>query len=762
MRAIFNERELEIISFLCEGLTNKQISQRMYLSIDTIKWYNKKIFAKLSVKNRIQAASIARLKQLVPLSEADSRHQPKFENNIPAEVSSFIGRRNEIRALTHLIQESRLVVITGPGGIGKTRLAIRVIQYFLDHFQDGVWYVELGALRNPDFVLYQVAQIFSIDVRKENSILDAVQHYLQNKELLLVLDNFEHLASAADQVSAILENAHGVKVLITSRKRLNVYGEKVFQVEPMAVPDAAVETTGNGLLKFDAMQLFLRRAAAVGYKDPANANEYRAIARICARLEGIPLAIELAAPRVRILSPAELADRLDESLDVLANGPCDVDEKHKTLAAAFYWSYNLLRPDEQKILRLLTVFRGGARLEAIQAVAGLGSSDVIRTVSQLVDHCLIVPVIKEDGERYFNMLEIFREKCSHMMQVPSVIREKHAFYYLNLVEEAAEEITGKKFTFWIKRLKSEQENLRQAMDWGLAGRHVEFCLRFAAALDYYWFYRGPTLEGYQWLKRVLDGSEAAPLKLRGAALSTAGNLAYLVDTPEQNERYLTEALNIHQQLGDGLRAAWDVLYLGRAKIHSSGRAQEGRKLAQQALAAFASKNDFYGMSYAYNVLGELFRVDRQYAKALESYEETLRLTEITGERQREAMQYGNLGIVYLVLSDYNQAKKYLLKSLRIFSELCDHVSQYMLIGFLAIQIASTGNLVDAAALIGFVEASLNRHEYYAHPIDHLDYMRFRNKIEGEIGSESFEKACAGGCRMSLKAVVAELLLESAE
>jgi predicted ATPase len=457
-------------------------------------------------------------------------------NNLPGQVTSFIGRQEAIATLTARLGRdgSRLLTITGAGGIGKTRLAVQVAGELAGRFADGVCFVPLGAIAEPELVSTAIAQALGVPEVGGRSIIEELKEQLQTRELLLVLDNFEHVLASAPLVGELLGTCPRLSILVTSRAVLRLARERVVDVPPLATPDpdqrADIETVG----KYEAIRLFCERAQAVQSDFVLTTKNARAVLRICQRLDGLPLAIELAAARVRLFAPQALVGYLSRRLDLLTGGARDVPVRHQTLRGAIAWSYDLLPSTEQRLFARLAVFAGGFTLQAVEAVADadgrLGIS-VMDGLAALVEQSL-VRRLEEFEDARFGVLETIHEYASDRLVASGedvATHERHAAYFLALAE-AAEPYKGPRQAWWLNQLELEHDNLRAALRWYVDRGQTEQALRLAGALSRFWLGRGHLSEGRERLTEVLrlreagmgHGPRTAP---RATALHGAGTLA---------------------------------------------------------------------------------------------------------------------------------------------------------------------------------------------------------------------------------------------
>ncbi len=419
-----------------------------------------------------------------------------FDHNLPAQLTSLIGREQEvIAACTLLIRaEVRLLTLTGPGGVGKTCLALQIANELLDAFADGVCFVPLAPIFDPDFVLPAIAQTLGLKEAGNQPVSDLLKEYLRNLHLLLFLDNFEQIVAAAPLLADLLASCPKLKILVTSRAVLHIQGEHEFPVPLLALPDLKQLPDSASLTEYAAVALFLQRAQAIKPDfqiTPANAH---AIAEICSRLDGLPLAIELAAARIKLLPPQALLARLEHRLQVLTSGASNAPARQHTLRNTLKWSYDLLDAQEQRLFRRLSVFVGGCTLEAIEAIyTELDNGDeaiqLLDAVASLIDKSLLQQTEQEGEELRLVMLETIREyalECLAANGEMEVTRQAHADYFLVLAEEAEPKLVGIEQLQWLVRLEREHDNLRMALSWLLERKALEMALRLGGALSLFW------------------------------------------------------------------------------------------------------------------------------------------------------------------------------------------------------------------------------------------------------------------------------------
>src|SRR5690606_27967686 len=431
-----SEREQEILVLMAEGLSNREIAQSLVLSVGTVKWYAKQLYSKLGVSNRTSAA--ARGRELGLLYDGDAatsrpaaRTPVQVAHNLPAQVTSFVGREQEIAEVLERIARHRLVTLVGPGGVGKTRLALQVAGRLVERFADGVFFVDLAPLSNPERIPETIAAVLDLHETPGRPIDETLRASLRDRQLLLLLDNFEHLIEAAPLVTDLLATAPGLRFLVTSRAVLHLYGEHVYEVPPLSLP--ALDPSTAGVPDSEAVRLFVQRARAAGAELELTGEALQQIAAICIRLDGLPLAIELAAARTRLFSPEKLLEKLAASFDTLRGGPRDRHERHQTLRATIDWSYNLLDTEEQRLFARLSVFMGGRTIEAVEEVCAPDLRlDVVDGLESLLDKSLLRQVEGPEREPHFRMLETIYEYASEKLDElgeTEMVRRRHAEYF---------------------------------------------------------------------------------------------------------------------------------------------------------------------------------------------------------------------------------------------------------------------------------------------------------------------------------------------
>jgi predicted ATPase/DNA-binding CsgD family transcriptional regulator len=751
-------REIEILRLISDGLSNREISQRLHISLETVKWYNKLMFAKLGVKSRTQAVKVASLQGwLAPQAAAQAREEKPAPGNLPAQITSFIGRVEEVSEIKALLKASRLVVLTGVGGTGKTRLALQVAGELARSYRDGAWLVELAPISDPALVPDAIADALKVTPIGEASSVDALNRFLARKRLLLLVDNFEHLPSAMPLVGKLLAAAPGLVILATSRERLHVYGEQEYLVSPLSLPDPRHSEPIAKLLSYEAIDLFVQRARSAQPRLEVNEKNMQAILQICVHLDGLPLALELAASQVKIYPPAALAQQLGKSLGSLPEGPRDLPARQRTLRAAIEWSENLLDPEEKILFTRLAVFSAGAALDAIERVCGAGlTRDNEKLMSGLVEKNLVILREGQDGELRFMMLETIHDYVRQQLAASGEeqeIRRLHAACYADLASLAYREFRTARNPYWFAKLSAEQENLRAALDWSLGEGDQEYALRMVASLRDHWMYNGKAMEGRHWSGLVLEKAVDAPAGMLAGVLCTAGILAYNSGDLQLGEQLLRRSLALFRQSGDKSGAAWTLTFLSVSGVGSPGVIDVYIDMVQQSLEMFRRLGDQPGMAQAYNIFGELTRSIGEYDKAQQSYEECLRIVQVTGERFREAMLYTNLGYIANHREQYRHAVDLIRRGLSIFRELEGSYGLALNLASLAGPLNELGFHEKAARLLGAAEAEMKALGINQQPADQIEIKGYLSSIRQGLGEAAFETAWQEGQKLSIREAV---------
>jgi len=558
-----------------------------------------------------------------PVAFPRMRVAERVASNLPAELTSFVGRGREVEDLETLLEgEARLVTLTGPGGCGKTRLALSAASRLAGGFEDGVWWVELAPLSDPALVPQAVASAIGVREAPGRSPTEALLEHLESREPLLVLDNCEHLVQCcADLVDTLLRSCPRVRVLATSRETLGIVGERAWLVPSLALPGQ--QSSIEEMMQSEAINLFAERARAVVSTFELTEHNAPAVARVCRMLDGMPLAIELAAARVRVLSVGQISSRLQDSFALLSGGSRTALPRQRTLKAAIDWSYELLSENERILLGRLSVFAGGWTLEAAEAVGsggGIGREEVLDLLAHLVDKSMVVSGAGAEGALRYGMLEPVRQYGEQKLEESGEaarVRKRHAEYYLALAEEAEPELKGAGQAQWLGRLERDRGNLRSALGWSSESGNAELGLRLAGALERFWWARGHLSEGRRWLEMGLAGSGESPAAARAQALNEAGWLALWQDDLQRAVEFLEESLDSFEELEDERGIATSLTNLGHAVLHQDDK-ERLKALSREAETLRERFVDRWAIAELLIFLGmaALYEGDHQRAVAL--------------------------------------------------------------------------------------------------------------------------------------------------
>jgi predicted ATPase/DNA-binding CsgD family transcriptional regulator len=742
----------------------------------------------------------------------------KAVGNLPVHLSDFIGRDREISEIRKLFSSHRLVTLTGAGGSGKTRLSIKVANELLNEFEEGIWFIRFAPLSDSELVPQAVASVLGVSEKKKRPILDTLIGHLKEFQTLLIFDNCEHLIDACAQLAeSLLRACPNVKILATSREPMNLPGEVVWTVPPMSLPEphpwrnpSSGEVALPAYQQSEAVQLFRNRAALVSPDFELTMDNGTWVAEICRRLDGMPLAIELAAARVRALSVQQIAERLDDRFNLLTGGSRTAPARHQTLSATLAWSYALLSEVECRVLQRLSVFSGGATLEAIESVCtqdGVKMDEVLDTLSQLVDKSLVVAGQRSSKTRY-SLLETIRQYANEKLIQSGEFdktKDRHLNYFVEWAETAYAGLTGTDQSDWLNRFEIEHDNLRAALEWCAGnGKDIEAWLRLAGSCGRFWRFRGHLNEGRARLSAALghDGAQNRTIH-RAHALLCAGQLAYYQSDFPVVETLAKEALSIHRELGnegrqmlartldllgenatetgdhetapayfqealDLFRELDDTRGIGDMHMQigwgfmRSGELQKARENLEQAQSIMRELGNQRDLGFAYSGLGEAAIREGEYERAKSLLEEGLSLARNIKDRWMIATMFGSLGWVALNQNNLTEMRKVIRESLALRTELGDQGGTAWCLEKLAHAAFIENQYEKSVEIFGAAAALRAPLDSVIDDADLPEYNRLITGLRSILGTEAFDTAWAKGESKPLEEVIELALAESKE
>ena len=655
----------------------------------------------------------------LPADYPDLKSLSRHRHNLPMQPTPFIGREQEVRTVCELLRrpEVRLLTLTGPGGIGKTRLGLQVAAELADQFADGVFLVPLAPVSDPKQVVPTSIQTLGISEAGGQPPLALLKTALKDKHLLLLLDNFEQVVDAAVEVAEVLAACPKLKVLVTSRVVLHVQAEREFAVPPLSLPNLKHLPDLGTLSQYEAVALFIQRAQAVKADFAVTNANAPAVAALCARLDGLPLAIELAAARAKFFAPSALLSRLEQGLAVLSGGARDLPVRQQTLRGTIAWSYDLLTPEEQQLFRRLSVFVNGCTWEAAEVVcraAGELEGDVLDGLLSLVDKSLLRQEESAEGEPRFWMLQLLREfglEAQALAGETELTRQAHAAYYLRLSEEAEPELGRAQQAIRFDRLEAEHDNLRAALLWSLEHEKAETGLRLAGALRWFWMRRSYLSEGRTWLTSILELAEGVePTHLRAKALAGASGLAWLQGDYPAARALSEESVTLCRVLENKRELAFSLIWLSYI-TGQQGDQKTASLLAEESVTLYRQLEDRWGVAFALFCLANATHSLRDYPLARSYYEEGLALSRAVGDKWIERLILGSLGVAAFAQGDYAVARPLLEEGVILFRAQRDKRDLAIFLYYLGRVTRHEGDSQQAVALF---EESLALYEELGH------------------------------------------------
>jgi predicted ATPase len=691
-------------------------------------------------------------------------------SNIPVPLTSFIGREKELKEIARLLSASRLLTLTGSGGVGKTRLAIATANDSLAKFKDGVFWVGLVSLSDANLIPQEIAQSLNLRDISQELLIETLKTYLKSKEVLLVIDNCEHLIKASAQYAEqLLAACPRLKILATSIEALGLFNEMIWQVPSLPLPEMQGPLSRKKLQEFASIALFAERAgnAKSGFAmDERNASS---VAQICRRLDGIPLAIELAAARIKVLSVDEIATRLDDRFSLLTTGSRTAIPRHQTLRATIDWSHDLLTEPERILLRRLAVFAGGFTLESAEAVCsqGMKRSDILDLLGRLVDKSLVT-VEQESitGATRYRLLETIRQYALEKLMgtgEAEAIRNQHLEFFVRMAEEAAPNAFGAETVKYYEQIDQEIDNIRTAMEWAIETRQALLGFRLVAALFYFWYNRSLLEEWHGRLIRVLSLPEGLERTAERAKALNSISFFYWAGMSTVNpHRELEEALSIGRELGNDYVIAQSLSTLGRNET-ASGNFLKARSLLVESLDIWRRLGPEHNMDRIFTLtwLGDLAFHQGNLEEAQTLYEECAGAFKEIRDQNFLAYAVRHLGQVACRQGEFEKAAILCGESLSLNQSLKDERGVIACLSALAGIVAARGKVRLASQLFGAVEALLGARSIRLLQVDQMEFDRNVSTSRSQLDSETLDNAWAKGLAMTLEQAV-EFALKEAE
>jgi predicted ATPase/DNA-binding SARP family transcriptional activator len=686
--------------------------------------------------------------------------------NVPVPLTSFVGREKEVEEIIKMLGKKRLVTLMGAGGMGKTRLAIQASNKLIGKFKDGIWWVELVGLNDPALIKQEIAKVLDVREVSNRPITDALVEHLQKRHVLLVLDNCEHLiVGCAQLVDLLLSSCKNLKILATSREALDILSETIWTVPSLALPNLGENLSAQRLKKYESIHLFTERAEGIQPQFRLTDQNTRAVAQICHRLSGMPLAIELAAARVKMMSVDEISKRLDDRFSLLTSGSRNSVPRHQTLRAAIDWSYELLTEPEQLLFSRLAIFAGGFSLDAAEVVCGFGElkrNDVLDLVGRLVDKSLVVAeVASPTGASRYRLLETIRQYAQERLNGShgTAVRDHHLEFYVRMAEEAEAQLELLNQAAWLDQLEAEIDNLRAAIDWSLASAQIIFALRMVGALRRFWLIRSHDGEGLERIKTILDHPDAIqPTSARLKAMNAYFFILWPHGKLNEAQLLVEDAIELGATLGDQREEAFALLWAG-VSATEQGAYPRARLNLEQSREKWGDDGRSADLALSLVFLGEIAMFEQDVTRAEGFFETAV-------SPFKDVKDYPFVGMVVRRLGQLALKRNQLDRSIALIRESLVHnweVHDYRGVGACLAALGAV-NMAQrkkdrAAKLFGVVDSFIESTQIPLLPFDQHEYERNVSQLRTQLKPTDFEKAWLNGRSASMDQTVGSVLEE---
>ena len=744
-------RETEVAVLLADGLDSAEIAARLSIAPSSVKWYLRQVFHKLGVHTRQDAVLRARQLAVSVPENAPTESAPHPSGTAPRPLTSFIGRNRETASLLSWLDAgaTRLLVVTGAAGSGKTRLALAVAAKAGEYSNRQVYWTDLTATANPQLVASTIASALGVFIKPGQGEIPALAEHFGATPAVLVLDNCEHIARECAKVSVeLLAGCARLHILVTSRVPLPVEAARTWLLDPLPVP-ASEELPPAEIAACESVRLFTERACMVVPGFAVTGHNAAPLARVCRRLDGLPLAIELAASRIKMLTTAQLAERLELALVLLTgSGPVGA-QRHATLRAALDWSHGLLSQSAQTLFRRLAVFAGQWSLEDAEAICPSGTlaaADILTVLSDLVDQSLVVVERPRGGARRFRLLEVIRQYADEQLRAAeerSLLRRSHAARFAAVAMEARGELNGPKQPAWTLRLEQDRDNFRAAMAWGLdVPEGKESGAEIVCSLSQVWQLRGEFAEGLMWSRRYLANTHAIPRQVLANLHESTGFLAVHAGQSDEARTHWEEAAAIFAEVEDPAAVGRQLHYLAHATMGTD--APRAAALAARGLALEQEAGDQWWTSACLFALGDALFLQGDVDKAADCYEKSQVLARQLGHSFAIARRCVRLGQVARARGDLEGARHHLGESMRVAQDGNDDWGVTMALAAWASAAASVGSPRTSALLLGAAQGRLDQYGAVLWAFDRAEFVRTASTATALLGEDAFREHLAAG------------------